>query len=48
MFTYLKALVYDILDPPTAAIVDYATGFEKLSANGQFFDDTQTAVNVFR
>ena len=40
----LQALVYDIL-PPTTAIVDYATGLEKLSANKQFFDDAQMAVS---
>ena len=38
-------LVYDIL-PPTTATVDYAIGPEKLSANEQFFDDTQTAVSL--
>ena len=31
----LQALVYDIL-PPTIAIVDYAIGLEKLSANELF------------
>ena len=41
----LQALVYDIL-PPTTAIVDYAIGLEKLSANEQFFDDAQTAVSL--
>ena len=41
----LKALVYDIL-PPTTAMVDYAIGPEKLSANEQFFDDAQTAVSL--
>ena len=39
----LPTLVYRIL-PPTTAIVDYAMGLEKLSANEQFFDDAQTAV----
>ena len=34
--TKLQARVYDIL-PPTTAIVDYAVGLEKLSANEQFF-----------
>ena len=32
----LQALVYDIV-PPTTAILDYAIGLEKLSANEQFF-----------
>ena len=41
----LQAGVHDIL-PPTTAIVDYATGLEKLSANEQFFDDAQTAVSL--
>ena len=41
----LQVLVYDIL-PPTSAIVDYAIGLEKLSANEQFFDDAQTAVSL--
>ena len=41
----LPALVYDIL-PPTTAIVDYAIGLEKLSANEQFFDDAQKAVSL--
>jgi len=37
-FTYgiLQALVYDIL-PSTIAIVDYAIGLEKLSANENSF-----------
>ena len=38
----LQALVYNIL-PSTTAIVDYAIGLKKLSANEQFFDDAQTA-----
>ena len=41
----LQALVYDIL-PSTTAIVDYAIGLEKLSANEQFFDDAQTAATL--
>ena len=41
----LHILVYDIL-PPTTAIVDYATGLEKLSANEQLFSDAQTAVTL--
>ena len=35
-------IVYDIL--PTTAIIDYATGLGKLSANGQFFVGDQVAV----
>ena len=39
-----QALVYDIL-PPATAVVDYAIGLEKLTANQQFFfDDAQTAL----
>ena len=34
-YTKLQALVYDSL-PPTSAIVDYAIGLQKLSANGHF------------
>ena len=41
----LQALVYDIL-PPTTAIVGYAIGLKKLSANERFFDDAQTAVSL--
>ena len=41
----LQALVCDIL-PPTIAIVDYAIGLEKMSANEPFFDDVQTAVRL--
>ena len=41
----LQALVYDIL-PSTTAIVDYAIGFEKMSANEQFFEDAHTAVGL--
>ena len=33
----LHALVYEIT-PPTTAIIDYATGLEKLSANGYLFN----------
>ena len=40
-----QALVYDIF-PPTTAIVNYATGLEKLTANGQFFVGAQMAVNL--
>ena len=39
----LQALVYDIL-PSTTAIT--ATGFGKLSTNGQFFFDAQVAVSL--
>ena len=39
-----QALIYIL--PHTTAIVDYAIGLEKLSANEQFFDDAQTAVSV--
>ena len=41
----LQALVYDIL-PSTSAVVDYAIGLEKLSANKKVFHDAQTAVSV--
>ena len=41
----LQALVYSIL-PSTAAIVDYAIGLKKLSANEQLFDHAQTAVSL--
>ena len=41
----LQALVYDIL-PPATAIVDYAIGLEKLSANEQFFVCAQIAVSL--
>ena len=37
--------VYGILTP-TSAIADYAIGLERLSANGQLFDDAQTAVSL--
>ena len=40
-----RVLVYDLL-PPTTSIVDYAVSLEKLSANEQFFDDTQMAVSL--
>ena len=43
--TELQALVYDIF-PSTTAIVDYAIGLEKLSANEQVLDDAQTAVSL--
>ena len=41
----LRALVYDSL-PPTTAITDYAIGLEKLSADGQFFVDVETAESL--
>ena len=41
----LQALAYDIL-PPATAIVDYAAGLGKLSANGQLFDGVQTAIGL--
>ena len=34
-YSKLQSLVYDSL-PPTSAIVDYAIGLQKLSANGHF------------
>ena len=40
-----KVLVYGIL-PPTAAIVDYAVGLRKLSANEQFFVGAQMVVRL--
>ena len=43
--TKLQALIYDSL-PPTTAIIDYAIGLEKLSANGQFFDVAQMAISL--
>ena len=48
----LQALVYHIL-PSTTAIVGYAMGLEKLSANELFlfcfvFDDAQTAVSLLQ
>ena len=35
---------YDILPPSRIAIVDYAIGLQKLSANEQFFVGSQMAV----
>ena len=45
--TTLQAVVYnhDVL-PPTTAIVDYAIGLEKLSANGFFPIGTEMAVSL--
>ena len=40
-----QALIYDIL-PSATAIIEYATGLEELSANGQFFVDVQMAVSL--
>ena len=40
-----RALVYDIL-PSAAAIIDYAIGHGKLSANGQFFAGAQITVSL--
>ena len=41
----LLSLVYDIR-PSTTAIVDYAVGLGKMSANEQSFDDAQMAVKL--
>ena len=41
----VQALVYDLL-PTIPAIIDYAIGLEKLSANGQFCGGAQMAVSV--
>ena len=41
----LQALVYDIL-PPSTAIVDYAIGLEKPSANEQIFVGARRAVHL--
>ena len=43
----LQALVYDIL-PSTTAIISYAIGSRKLSANEQFFVGTQTVVSLLQ
>ena len=43
--TQLQALVYDI-PPPSTAIIDYAIGVEKLSANGQFLVGAQMAASL--
>ena len=47
MFTYLQALVYDIL-PSTTAVFSYAIGSRKLSANEQFFAGAQTVVICYK
>ena len=41
----LQALVYDIL-PPSTAILDYAIGLEKLSANQHIFVGSQLAESL--
>ena len=41
----LQALVYGIL-PPTTAVIDFTTGLEQLSANGQLFIGVQMAVSL--
>ena len=41
----LQALVYDVI-PPATAVTDYAIGFEKLSANGQFFFGPQMTTSL--
>ena len=41
----LQALVYDILSP-TSAIIGYAFGLQRLSANRQFFFGAQMAVSL--
>ena len=41
----LQPLVCDIL-PPTTAIIEYAIGIEKLSANEQFFVSARKAVRL--
>ena len=46
-FTKLPALVYDIL-PSTTALFSYAIGSTKLSANKQFFVNTQTVVSLLQ
>ena len=43
----LQALVYDIL-PSTTAVLSYAIGSRKLSANEQFFVGAQTVVRLLQ
>ena len=43
----LQAVVYDIL-PSTTAVVSYAIGCRKLSANEQFFVGAQTVVRLLQ
>ena len=43
----LQALVYDIL-PSTTAVLSYAIGSRKLSANEQFFGGSQTVVSLLQ
>ena len=40
----LQALV-DVILPPTTAVIDYALGLERLSANEEFFVEAQMAVS---
>ena len=40
----LQALV-DVILPPTTAVIGYALGLERLSANEQFFVEAQMAVS---
>ena len=44
----LQALAYDILPSTTAAVLSYAIGSRKLSANEQFFVGAQTGVNLLQ
>ena len=44
--TKLQALVYDILSPAATAVIDYAIGLLKLSANEKFFAGAQMAVTL--
>ena len=43
----LQALVYDIL-PSTTAVLSYAIGSRKLSANEQFFVGAQTTISLLQ
>ena len=45
--TLEKGLFYDIL-PSTTAVFSYAIGSRKLSANEQFFVDSQTVVSLLQ
>ena len=47
MHARLQALVYDIL-PSTTAVLSYAIGSRKLSANEQFFVGAQTVVSLLQ
>ena len=44
----LQALAYDILPSTTAAVLSYAIGSRKLSANEQFFVGAQTLVSLLQ